>query len=47
VPVSILDNHTLRDADPSLTLAAGDRVNLLATTPTDPDPPRPNNKADS
>jgi chloride channel protein, CIC family len=46
VPVSILDNHTLRDADPSLTLAPGDRVNLLATTPADPDPPRPNNQAD-
>jgi hypothetical protein len=45
--VSVLDNHTLRDADPSLTLSPGDRVNLLATTPADPDPPRPNNEAHS
>ena len=41
LPVSILDNHTLRDADPDLTLAPGDRINLLAPTPTNPNPPRP------
>ncbi len=47
LPVSILDNHTLRDADPDLTLAPGDRINLLAPTPTNPNPPRPRDRADS
>ena len=30
IPVTVLDNHTLRDPDPGITLAPGDRVNLLA-----------------
>ena len=30
VPVSVLDDRTLRDPDPGITLAPGDRVNLLA-----------------
>ncbi len=42
VPVSVLDNHTLRDADPGLTLTPGDRINLLVATPKhSPDPPQP------
>ena len=47
VPVSVLDNHTLRDAHPGLVLAAGDRINLLAPTPTNPDRPRPSDETDS
>ncbi len=38
VPVSILDNHTLRDTEPGITLAPGDRVNLLAPAPQHPSP---------
>jgi chloride channel protein, CIC family len=30
IPVSVLRNHSLKDPDPSLTLAAGDRVSLLS-----------------
>lgn len=30
IPVSVQHGHTLRDAEPGLTLAVGDRVNLLA-----------------
>jgi chloride channel protein, CIC family len=30
IPVTILDNYTLRDPDPGITLAPGDRINLLA-----------------
>ena len=45
IPVSVLDNHTLRDADPALTVAPGDRINLVAPTPPDPAPP--GDKADS
>ena len=39
IPVTILDNHTLRDPDPGITLAPGDRVNLLAREPHTPVPP--------
>ena len=41
VPVSVLDNHTLRDPDPGITLAPGDRVNLLAPASDDPGPQHP------
>ena len=47
VPVSVLDNHTLRDAHPGLVLVAGDRINLLAPTPSNPDRPRPSDETDS
>lgn len=40
-PVTVLDNHNLRDPDPGLTLAPGDRVNLLAREPYDPEPAHP------
>jgi CIC family chloride channel protein len=36
VPVSVLDNHSLRDPDPGITLAPGDRINLLARGPSHP-----------
>jgi chloride channel protein, CIC family len=32
LPVTILNHHTLRDADPAITLAPGDRINLLTPT---------------
>jgi hypothetical protein len=32
VPVSVQDAQTLRDPDPGVTLAHGDRVSLLART---------------
>ncbi|HTT91940.1 MAG TPA: hypothetical protein VMF65_20465, partial [Acidimicrobiales bacterium] len=32
-PVSVLEDHTLRDPDPVVTLARGDRVNLLVLAP--------------
>jgi CIC family chloride channel protein len=38
-PVTILDRHILRDPDPGITVAAGDRVNLLTRTPAHPEPP--------
>ena len=38
IPVTILDNHTLRDPDPGITLAPGDRINLLAREPHNPQP---------
>ena len=38
IPVTVLDNHTLRDPDPGITLAPGDRVNLLAREPHHPQP---------
>jgi hypothetical protein len=41
IPVTILDNHTLRDPDPAITLAPGDRVNLLAREPRSPEPSHP------
>jgi CIC family chloride channel protein len=30
IPVTVMDNRALRDADPGITLTPGDRVNLLA-----------------
>ena len=41
VPVSVLDDHTLRDPDPGLTLAPGDRINLLAPALPGPGPKLP------
>jgi CIC family chloride channel protein len=41
IPVSVLDNHTLRDPDPGITLAPGDRINLLAREPRSPEPSHP------
>jgi CIC family chloride channel protein len=32
LPVTILNHHTLRDADPAITLVPGDRINLLTPT---------------
>jgi chloride channel protein, CIC family len=46
VPVSLLDNHTLRDADPELTLAPGDRINLLAHAQAEPALSQPGDEAD-
>jgi chloride channel protein, CIC family len=37
IPVSVLDIHTLRDPDPGLTLAPGDRINLLVPRPAHAD----------
>ena len=41
VPVSVLDDHTLRDPDPGVTLDPGDRVNLLVPAPPGPGPKVP------
>jgi hypothetical protein len=41
IPVTILDDHTLRDPDPGITLAPGYRVNLLAREPRNPHPAHP------
>ena len=41
IPVTILDNHTLRDPDPGITLAPGDRINLLARESQAPQPAHP------
>ncbi len=38
VPVSVLDDHTLRDPDPGVTLNPGDRVNLLGLATAGPGP---------
>ena len=38
IPVTVLDNHTLRDPDPDTILVPGDRVNLLAREPHTPQP---------
>ena len=38
VPVSVLDDHTLRDPDPGVTLDPGDRVNLLGPVAAGPAP---------
>ena len=46
-PVSILRRRTLQDADPSLTLAPGDRINLLARTPRQPSHNAPETQPDS
>ena len=44
IPVTVLDDHTLRDPDPGITLAPGDRVNLLAREPNNPQPARPHDQ---
>ena len=41
IPVSVLDNRTLRDPDPAITLVSGDRVSLLARTQQNPEPSPP------
>jgi CIC family chloride channel protein len=41
IPVTVLDNRTLRDPDPGIVLVAGDRVNLLAREPRTPQPAHP------
>ena len=41
VPVSVLDNRTLRDPDPGITLLPGDRVSLLARAQQNPEPSPP------
>ncbi len=41
VPVSVLDDHTLRDPDPGVTLNHGDRVNLLGPMTAGPGPQVP------
>jgi chloride channel protein, CIC family len=40
IPVSVLDSHTLRDPDPAITLAPGDRINVLTPDPGHPREPR-------
>jgi hypothetical protein len=44
IPVTVLDNHTLRDPDPGITLAPGDRVNLLTREPHNPQPAHPHDQ---
>ena len=41
IPVTVLDNHTLRDPDPGITLVPGDRVSLLARAQQNPGPSPP------
>jgi chloride channel protein, CIC family len=41
VPVSVLDDRTLRDPDPVLTVAPGDRINVLVPAPPGPGPQVP------
>jgi CIC family chloride channel protein len=41
IPVTVMDNRALRDADPGITLTPGDRVNLLAREPRNPGSSRP------
>ena len=43
-PVTVRDEHTLRDPHPGITLAPGDRVNLLAREPHNPQPARPHDQ---
>ena len=43
-PVTVLDDHTLRDPDPGITLVPGDRVSLLARTQQNPQPSPPRSK---
>ena len=47
IPVTILDTHTLRDPDPGITLTPGDRVNLLAREPRNPQPAHPHDQPGS
>ena len=44
IPVTVLDNHTLRDPDPGITLTPGDRVNLLAREPRTRHPAPPHSQ---
>ena len=44
IPVTVLDARTLRDPDPGITLAPGDRVNLLGREPRDPQPAHPHDQ---
>ncbi len=44
IPVSVLDNCTLRNPDPGITLVPGDRVSLLARTQQNPQPTPPRGK---
>ena len=46
-PVSVLRNRTLQDAEPSLTLTPGDRINLLARAPQPSLPPLAHDMPDS
>ena len=41
VPVTVVDNGTLRDPDPGLILAPGDHINVLAPEARNPEPSRP------
>ena len=41
VPVTVLDNGALRDADPGISLSAGDRISLLAPAADTPEPSHP------
>jgi TrkA-C domain len=41
VPVTVLDNGTLRDPDPGIILAPGDRISLLAPAARTPAPSHP------
>jgi CIC family chloride channel protein len=42
IPVSVLRGRQLRDPDPGIVISAGDRINLLAASPSQPgEPPAP------
>jgi CIC family chloride channel protein len=41
IPVTVMDNRTLRDPDPGITLTPGDRISLLAREPHNPEPSHP------
>ena len=41
MPVTVLDSGTLRDPDPGISLAVGDRISLLAPAAGNSEPPRP------
>ena len=43
-PVTVLDDHTLRDPDPGVILVPGDRVRLLARAQQNPQPAPPRGK---
>ncbi len=47
VPVTVVDNGTLRDPDPGIILAPGDHINLLAPEARNPEPSRPRGEPDS
>ena len=47
LPVSVLRNRSLQDAEPSLTLTPGDRIDLLARAPQPSLPPLAHNMPDS